>query len=201
MLKLYLTTCPDDFAGEYDDIEEMFKRGLSRLILKKRRGTADDYERWLLSLPMEYRERIWVWGTPDTAEQLDVRGCVAEAGSFMGEVPESWKRVNCIAFCRSLEQVKALPDWVAGALVGPLYQPFSALEPMNTLVSGACVLEDLSTKLSELGNRIPLILFGGIDQDNLQDVKKLPVSGVSLLGGIWNYADSINAFIKTSRLI
>lgn len=50
MLKLYLTTCPDDFAGEYDDIEEMFKRGLSRLILKKRRGTADDYEHGLVPL-------------------------------------------------------------------------------------------------------------------------------------------------------
>lgn len=201
MLKLYLTTCPDDFAGEYDDIEEMFKRGLTRLILRKRRGSADDYERWLLSLPMEYRDRIWVWGTPDTAEQLDVRGCVAEAATFTGEVPESWKRVNCIAFCRSLEQVKTLPDWVAGALVGPVFQPFSALEPVKTLADRAESLEKLAEEMSELGGRVPLIVFGGFDQDNLSEAKKLPVSGVSLLGGIWNYADSLNAFIKTSRFV
>lgn len=201
MLKLWLTTCPDDFAGEYDDIEEMFKRGLTRLILRKRRGSTDNYERWLLSLPMEYRDRIWVWGTPDTAEQLDVRGCVAEAGSFMGTVPESWKRVNCIALCRNLEQLKNLPDWVAGALVGPMFQPFSALEPMTALADTAEKMENLSKELSDLGGRIPVIVYGGYDQDNVSEVKKLPVQGVSILGGIWNYADSINAFIKTLRAI
>ena len=81
-MRLWLITCPDNFAAEYDDIEEMFRRGLTRLILDKRgrggksRATADDYERWLLSLPMDLRDRIWVRGTPDVAEQLDVRGCV-----------------------------------------------------------------------------------------------------------------------------
>ncbi|MCF0224750.1 MAG: hypothetical protein HUK20_10825 [Fibrobacter sp.] len=201
MQKLWLTTCPDDFAGEYDDIEEMFKRGLTRLILRKRRGTADDYERWLLSLPMEYRERIWVWGTPDTAERLDVRGCVAEAASLMGPVPESWMRVNCVAFCRSIEQVKALPAWVAGALLGPVYQPFSALEPVKALADTAEKMEYLTRELSCLGENIPIILYGGFDQDNISSIKKLPVRGVSVLGGVWNYADSVNALIKTLRAL
>ena len=103
-MRLWLTTSPDDFASEFDDIEQMFSRGLSRLILSKRgRGgspyaTENDYERWLMALPMECRDRIWVRGTPDLAERLDVRGCVTEASSLMGDVPESWKRVNCVAF-------------------------------------------------------------------------------------------------------
>ena len=93
-MRLWLTTSPDDFASEFDDIEQMFSRGLSRLILSKRgRGgspyaTENDYERWLMALPMDCRDRIWVRGTPDLAERLDVRGCVAEAGSLLGDVPE-----------------------------------------------------------------------------------------------------------------
>lgn len=203
MFRLWLTTCPDDFAGEYDDIEEMFKRGLTRLILHKRRCTADDYERWLLSLPMEYRDRIWVRGTPDLAEQLDVRGCVAEARSLMGEVPESWKRVNCVAFCRDLEQLNALPDWVAGALVGPIYQPQSALEPSSSL-GHELLVQALSDIKSSSKRSLPVIPFGGIDEENVKFFKELPkefgVSGISVLGGIWNYADSVNAFIKLNRL-
>lgn len=203
MFRLWLTTCPDNFAGEYDDIEEMFKRGLGRLILQKRRGSSDDYERWLLSLPMEYRDRIWVRGTPDLAEQLDVRGCVSEASSLMGEVPESWKRVNCVAYCRSLEQLKGLPTWVSGAMVGPIFQPQSALEPVNTIG-----FESLQAKLAEILNettsKIPLVLFGGIDEENVKLFKDLPkefgVSGISVIGGIWNYADSVNAFIKLNRV-
>ena len=206
-MRLWLTTSPDDFASEFDDIEQMFSRGLSRLILSKRgRGgspyaTESDYERWLMALPMECRDRIWVRGTPDLAERLDVRGCVAEAGSLMGDVPESWKRVNCVAFCRSLEQLENLPEWVAGALIGPVYQPQSVFEPVN--FHG---IEVVSNKLSELSGvdapRIPqVIAFGGIDHENLDEIKKLPIQGVSILGGVWNYADPVNAFIKLNRSI
>ena len=133
-MRLWLVTCPDNFAGEYDDIEEMFRRGLTRLILDKRgrggekRASFHDYERWLLSLPMDLRDRIWVRGTPDLAEQLDVRGCVCDAQSFMGEVPESWKRVNCIALCKNADDMGKLPDCVAGALLGPVFQPQSVYE-------------------------------------------------------------------------
>lgn len=195
-MRLWLITCPDNFAAEYDDIEEMFRRGLTRLILDKRgrggdsRATADDFERWLLSLPMDLRDRIWVRGTPDVAEQLDVRGCVCEAESFMGEVPESWKRVNCIAFCRSPEQIEKLPDWVAGALLGPIMQPQSSLE----------VVETLGTSLN-INAKIPVILWGGVDTDTVEEFKKMPTAGLACLGGIWNYADPVNAFIKLNRAV
>ena len=203
-MRLWVTTSPDDFASEFDDIEQMFSRGLTRLILSKRgRGgtpyaTESDYERWLMALPMECRDRIWVRGTPDLAERLDVRGCVAEAGSLLGEVPESWKRVNCVALCRDLEQLEKLPEWVAGALVGPIFQPQSVFEPVKSL--GSDVVSGALGAIS--ASKIPqVIAFGGIDHENLDEIKKLPVQGVSVLGGIWNYADPVNAFIKLSRVV
>ena len=195
-MRLWLITCPDNFASEYDDIEEMFRRGLTRLILDKRgrggnsRATFDDYERWLLSLPMEFRDRIWVRGTPDMAEQLDVRGCVCEAQSFMGEVPESWKRVNCIAICRNVEQVEKLPEWVAGALLGPIMQPLSAIEVVETMGN-----------LPKTEAKTPVILWGGVDTDTLDEFRKQSPAGVASLGGIWNYADPVNAFIKLNRAV
>lgn len=196
MLKLWLVTCPDDFSAEYEDVEEMFRRGLTRLILDKRRNSVDDYERWLLSLSEEYRERIWVRGTPDVAEHLDVRGCVCEARSVMGEVPESWKRVNCIALCRNPEEYLSLPDWVSGALMGPLYQPMSALEPVATL--DVSLLEKAA---SDRTGSMPIIAWGGVEPETLPEIRKHPVSGVACLGGIWNYADPINAFIKMQRAV
>ena len=195
-MRLWLITCPDNFAAEYDDIEEMFRRGLTRLILDKRgRGgnphaTPEDYERWLLSLPMDLRDRIWVRGTPDVAEQLDVRGCVCEAQSFMGEVPESWKRVNCVAYCKSVEEAESLPDWVAGALLGPIMQPQSALE----------IVETLGTSLN-INAKTSVILWGGVDSDTIEDFKKMSPAGVATLGGVWNYADPVNAFIKLNRVV
>lgn len=200
-MRLWLTTSPDDFASEFDDIEQMFSRGLSRLILQKRgRGgspyaTESDYERWLMALPMEFRDRIWVRGTPDMAERLEVRGCVCDAALLAQDVPERWKRVNCIAVCRNLEQLNSLPEWVAGALVGPVFQPQSIYEPVETL--GAQSISRIFENADE--NPPQVIAFGGIDHETLDEIKKLPVQGVSVLGGIWNYADPVNAFIKLSR--
>lgn len=209
-MRLWITTAPDDFSAEFDDIEQMFSRGLSRLILQKRSrtgapyATESEYERWLMALPMECRDRIWVRGTPDLAERLDVRGCVAEATSLLGDVPESWKRVNCIAFCRNLNQLELLPEWVAGALVGPVFQPQSVYEPVQVL-GVETVADKLTSSASEQGTsafKIPqVIAFGGVDHETLDEIKKLPVQGVSVLGGIWNYADPVNAFIKLSRAI
>ena len=206
-MRFWLVTSPDNFAAEFDDIEEMFRRGLTRLILDKRgrggnaRATFNEYERWLLSLPMDLRDRIWVRGTPDLAEQLDVRGSVCDAQSFMGEVPESWKRVNCIALCKNADDMGKLPDWVAGALLGPVFQPQSVYEKVETL-GPAMILEKLNELQSTQNLKIPqVIAFGGIDHENLDEIKKLPIQGVSVLGGVWNYADPVNAFIKLNRAV
>ena len=216
-MRLWLSTCLDDFSSEFDDIEEMFKRGLTRLILQKRvPGSAQDvsgdairyateaqYERWLMALPMEFRDRIWVRGTPDMAERLEVRGCVCDAALLAQDVPERWKRVNCIAVCCNLEQLKKMPEWVAGALVGPVFQPQSVYEPIETL-GIACITDklaahDTASEMPELNIPPQVIAFGGIDHENLDDIKKLPLQGISVLGGIWNYADPVNAFIKLGR--
>ena len=225
-MRLWLSTCLDNFASEFDDIEEMFKRGLSRLILQKRsqimtRNSDDgkicfaaesEYDRWLMALPMEYRDRIWVRGTPDMAERLEVRGCVCDAALLAQDVPERWKRVNCIAVCRNLEQLNSLPEWVAGALVGPVFQPQSVFEPVETL-GIACIADKLAAQdttgdeyqgcAHDTPRKMPevpqVIAFGGIDHENLDDIKKLPLQGISVLGGIWNYADPVNAFIKLGR--
>ncbi len=216
-MRLWLSTCLDDFSSEFDDIEEMFKRGLTRLILQKRvPGAAQDlaggalryateaqYERWLMALPMEFRDRIWVRGTPDMAERLEVRGCVCDAALLAQDVPERWKRVNCVAVCRNLEQLNSLPEWVAGALVGPVFQPQSIYEPVETL-GIACIVDklaaqDMAGDQPEINIPPQVIAFGGIDHENLDDIKKLPLQGISVLGGIWNYADPVNAFIKLGR--
>ena len=216
-MRPWLSTCLGDFSSEFDDIEEMFKRGLTRLILQKRvpgsaqavaggavrYATEAQYERWLMALPIEFRDRIWVRGTPDMAERLEVRGCVCDAALLAQDVPERWKRVNCIAVCRNLEQLKKMPEWVAGALGGPVFQPQSVYEPVETL-GIACITDKLAahdTACDQPEINIPpqVIAFGGIDHENLDDIKKLPLQGISVLGGIWNYADPVNAFIKLGR--
>lgn len=201
MLHLWLITAPDDFSAEFDDIEQMFSRGLSRLILQKRGrngapyASESEYERWLLGLPMECRDRIWVRGTPDMAERLEVRGCLCDTGRLAGDIPPSWYRINTVAACKSVEEITKLPPWVAGALLGPVFQPAFAVEPVS------CVdLSRLETDREGFNpSNIPLILSGGLDEETLSSVRPFDPAGIAVLGGVWNYADPVNAFIKLNR--
>ena len=203
MVQLWLITAPDDFSAEFDDIEQMFSRGLSRLILQKRGrncapyASESEYERWLLGLPMECRDRIWVRGTPDMAERLEVRGCLCDSPRLMGEISPSWYRVDTVARCNASEEIAKLPPWVSGALIGPVFQPMSAFEPVP------CIdLSGLKTDENSLNPaKIPLILSGGLDPDNLESIRHIAPAGIATLGGIWNYADPINAFIKMKRAV
>ena len=203
MVQLWLITAPDDFSAEFDDIEEMFRRGLTRLILQKRgrmgtpNATEAEYERWLLGLPMEYRDRIWVSGTPDLAQRLEVRGCLCDSSRLMGEIPPSWYRIDTVARCNAPEEMAKLPPWVSGALIGPVFQPMSVFEPVS------CI-ELSSLNFSESGlnpAKIPLILSGGLEPENLDAIRDIAPAGIATLGGIWNYADPINAFIKMKRAV
>lgn len=203
MVQLWLITAPDDFSAEFDDIEEMFRRGLTRLILQKRgrmgtpNATEADYERWLLGLPMEFRDRIWVSGTPDLAQRLEVRGCLCDSNRLMGEIPPSWYRIDTVARCSTPEEMAKLPPWVSGALIGPVFQPMSAFEPVS------CIdLSSLKSSENSLNpTKIPLILSGGLEPENLGSIRDIALAGVATLGGIWNYADPINAFIKMKRAV
>ena len=200
-MRLWVCTSPDDFSAEFDDIEQMFSRGLSRLVLQKRgrNGAAQaseaEYERWLLGLPMECRDRIWVSGTPDLAQRLEVRGCLCDSSRLMGEIPPSWYRIDTVARCNSPEEIAELPPWVSGALIGPVFQPMSVFEPVS------CV--DLSRLESDREgfnpSNIPLILSGGLDEETLPSVRPFDPAGIAVLGGVWNYADPVNAFIKLNR--
>ena len=203
MVQLWLITAPDDFSAEFDDIEEMFRRGLTRLILQKRgrmgtpNATEADYERWLLGLPMEFRDRIWVSGTPDLAQRLEVRGCLCDSNRLMGEIPPSWYRIDTVARCSTPEEMAKLPPWVSGALIGPVFQPMSAFEPVS------CIdLSSLKSSENSLNpTKLPLILSGGLEPENLGSIRDIALAGVATLGGIWNYADPINAFIKMKRAV
>ena len=87
-----------------------------------------------------------------------------------------------------------LPEWVSGAVFGPFFQPLSALDVVKTLPLD--YLKDVQEPA-----RVPIIAWGGVEPETIPEIKKMPVSGVAVLGGIWNYADPINAFIKMQRAL
>lgn len=191
-MRILVATSPDDFASEFDDIELMFSLGLDGLLLKKRLfntvAEARFYERWLMALPFKLRKKIWVQCAPDIAENLGVFGCVASISAislFNGNV-------NCIAYptCSellSLNSIAFIKNKLNAIMIGPVFQPLSAVAPVKTL--GVDFIKKLKCD-------VPVIAFGGVDFESAQEFCNLPINGVVSLGGVWNYANPVEAFVK-----
>lgn len=193
-MRIFVATSPDDFASEFDDIELMFSLGLDGLILKKRLfdTVAEErfYERWLMALPFKLREKIWVQCAPDIAENLSVCGCVASVSAislFNGNI-------NCIAYTTcsellSLNSISAIKNKLNAIMIGPVFQPLSAIAPVKIL--GVDFIKKILVKCD-----VPVIAFGGVDFESAQEFCNLPINGVVSLGGVWNYANPVEAFVK-----
>ena len=97
--------------------------------------------------------------------------------------------------CKSVDEIAKLPPWVGGALLGPVLKPAFAVEPVS------CVdLSQLETDREGVNpSKVPLILSGGLDEETLPSVRPFDPAGIAVLGGVWNYADPVNAFIKLNR--
>ncbi|HHX16005.1 MAG TPA: thiamine phosphate synthase [Fibrobacter sp.] len=193
---LVVITSPEDFADEHVLIERMFQQGLSKLHVRKPGRSKQGLDYWLLGLGLEYRSRCILHSDLNTALDLEVGGFHANASFFANPIstpkPPSF---SYSASCHSLKEIEDLPPEVDYTFLSPIYDSISK-EGYHSAFSNKelKVFFDLHREKT-----LSLVYaLGGIDKDNLEEVKELGFSGAALLGGIWNYADPLNAWIKAS---
>lgn len=196
---LVVITSPEDFADEHVLIERMFQQGLSKLHVRKPGHSKQGLDYWLLGLGLEYRSRCVLHGDLNTALYLEVGGFHANPSFFANPIstpkPPSF---SYSASCHSLKEIEDLPSSIDYAFLSPIYDSISKVGYQSAFSAGE--LKAFFGASRE--KKLPLVYaLGGIDNDNLEEVKELGFSGAALLGGIWNYADPLNAWNKAiSRL-
>ena len=180
-MKLILITPPTYFVEEDKIITALFEEGLDILHLRKP-DTAPMYAERLLSLiPEQYHKRIVVHGHFYLKDEYRLRGI--HLNHRNPNLPDNYKgHVSCS--CHSLEEVKERKRDCDYVFLSPVFDSISKLDYHTNFTP-----EEIrkAHKAGIIDKKV--IALGGIDEDNIRQVKDYGFGGAAILGALWDKFD------------
>ncbi|MBQ8520258.1 MAG: thiamine phosphate synthase [Bacteroides sp.] len=183
-MKLILITPPTYFVEEDKIITALFEEGLDILHLRKP-DTAPMYaERLLTLIPETYHKRIVVHDHFYLKEEFGLKGI--HLSHRNPEAPEGYKG-HISRSCHSLEEVKEHKRMCDYVFMSPVFDSISKLN-YNSAYTDKELMQ--ARKAGIIDKKV--IALGGIDLDNISEVKDYGFGGAAILGALWNKFDLRN---------
>lgn|SRR5690554_380653 len=192
---LVLLTSPVNFADEHVLIERIFESGLKRLHLRKPGFSVEKLDTWLLGLDISYRKRCVLHGDLETALALEVGGVHSSPQFATNLTKASLENLDLSVSCHSFEEIKALPTFVDYAFLSPIFDSISKVNYKAAFTKTQ--IQEFFTNRDSTQPRI--YALGGIDIDTIEEAKKCGFDSAAVLGGVWNYANPMRAWLQLSQ--
>lgn len=180
-MKVILITTPTYFVEEDKIITSLFEEGLDILHLRKP-DTAPVYaERLLTLIPEKYHKKIVVHGHFYLKEEYKLKGI--HLNHRNPEAPNNYSgHLSCS--CHSLEEVQAKKSQFDYVFLSPVFDSIS-----KTNYNAAYTAEEIRAAVKQgiIDKRV--IALGGIDENNILQVKDYGFGGAAILGTVWNQFD------------
>ena len=179
-MKLILITTPTYFVEEDKIITALFEEGLDTLHLRKPDTAPMFAERLLTLIPEQYHKRIVVHGHFYLKDEYKLKGIHLNGRN--PNPPENYKgHISCS--CHSLDEVKERKQTCDYVFLSPV---FNSISKMN--YNSAYTAEELraADKAGIIDKKV--IALGGIDVDNILEVKDFGFGGAGLASTIDDYA-------------
>lgn len=201
-MKLIVITTPTYFVEEDKIITTLFDEGLDILHLRKP-NTAPVYaERLLTLIPEKYRKRIVVHGHFYLKEEYKLKGI--HLNSRNPVAPENYSGHISVS-CHTLEEVQEKKPKSDYVFLSPIFDSIS-----KEGYHAAFTPEQIRTAAKSGIIDKHVIALGGIDENNILQVKDYGFGGAAVLGGLWskfnpdfdyNYKNLIDYFRKLKKLV
>lgn len=201
-MKLLLMSTPYFFVEEHQILTALFDEGLEILHLRKPNTEPVYSERLLSLLPEQYRKRIVVHDHFYLKSEYRLRGIHLNKRNT--ELPAGYKgHLSCS--CHTAEEVVARKKLCDYVILSPIFDSISK-EGYSSQFSPA-TLQELTRK-KVIDSKV--MAMGGVDLENIGQLKDYGFGGAFLLGAIWNrfnmhttqdFKDLINHFRRIRKAI
>ena len=181
-MKLILITSPTYFVEEDKIITALFEEGLDILHLRKP-DTAPIYaERLLTLIPEQYHKRIVVHENFYLKDEYKLKGI--HLNNRNPKSPTDYKG-HTSRSCHSLEEVKEHKKNYDYVFFSPVFDSISKKDYHANYTP-----EEIrkAHKAGIIDKRV--IALGGIDIDNIRQVKEYGFGGAAVMGALWNRFDT-----------
>ena len=200
-MKLILITPPTYFVEENKIITDLFEEGLDILHLRKPDTAPMFAERLLTLIPEHYHKRIVVHGHFYLKEEYRLKGI--HLNSRNPNLPDGYKgHISCS--CHSLEEVKSRKKQCDYVFLSPV---FDSISKKNYHANYTPEEIRKAHKAGIIDKKV--IALGGIDIDNITEVKNYGFGGAAIMGALWarfdarsdrDYKQLIERFKKLKKL-
>ena len=201
-MKLILISSPTYFVEEDKIITTLFEEGLDILHLRKP-DTAPIYaERLLTLIPEQYHKRIVVHGHFYLKEEFKLKGI--HLNHRNPNLPNNYKG-HVSRSCHSLEEIKEHKRDCDYMFLSPV---FDSISKQNYHANYTPEEIRQAHKDGIIDKKV--IALGGIDIDNIREVKSHGFGGAAIMGALWSRFDTcldkdfdkvIEHFKKLKKLI
>ncbi len=200
-MKLILITSPTYFIEEDKIITDLFEVGLDILHLRKPNTAPLFAERLLSLIPEQYHKRIVVHEHFYLKDEYRLKGVHLNSRNPL--LPENYKG-HVSRSCHSLEEIKEHKRNCDYLFLSPV---FDSISKKDYLANYTAEEIKKAHKAGIIDQKV--IALGGIDTDNLRQVKDYGFGGAAILGTIWNkfdpccdcdYSQLIEHFKKLKKL-
>ena len=181
-MKLILITPPTYFVEEDKIITALFEEGLDILHLRKPDTAPMFAERLLTLIPEQYHKRIVVHGHFYLKDEFNLKGI--NLNHRNPNLPENYKG-HISRSCHSLEEIKEYKRQCDYMLLSPVFDSISK----NDYHANYTPEEIRKAHKAGIIDK-KVIALGGIDIDNIRQVKDYGFGGAAIMGALWNRFDT-----------
>jgi thiamine-phosphate pyrophosphorylase len=181
-MKLILITPPTCFVEEDKIITVLFEEGLDILHLRKPDSAPMYAERLLTLIPEQYHKRIVVHENFYLKDEYKLKGIHLNGRN--PHLPNNYKG-HVSYSCHTLEEVKEQKRNCDYVFLSPVFDSISKLNYHSNYTP-----EEIrkAHKAGIIDKKV--IALGGIDEDNIRQVKDYGFGGAAILGALWNRFDT-----------
>ena len=178
-MKLFLLTRREFFVEEDKILSALFDEGLDMLHIRKPGAEPVFAERLLTLLHEDCRNRIMVHEHFYLKEEFDLRGVHISPDSE--PLPPTFRGLRS-ASCHSLQELQEKRNQFDYVFLSPVRDSIS-----NANHKAAFTPDELreAAKSGLINKRV--IACGGIDVDNIREMRDYGFGGVCILGSLWQY--------------
>ena len=170
------------FVEEDKIITALFEEGLDVLHLRKPETPAMYSERLLTLIPDKYHRRIVTHEHFYLKEEFNLMGIHLNARNPK-EPHDYYGHISCS--CHSVEEVKNRKHFYDYVFMSPIYDSISKVNYYSTYTA-----EELREAQRAKIIDSKVMALGGINEDNLLEIKDFGFGGAVVLGDLWNRFDA-----------
>lgn len=174
---------------------ELFESGLELYHLRKPRWGLERTRTWLKSIPKKFRHRIVLHQFPELVKEFALGGFHIQANEA---IPESVPREKISVQCQDYADVEKFGKKFRRIMLGPVFpkEGRDLTVPARTLQEYAAIV----AYHRKQGGTTKIFAFGGVEEGNVKQCKKMAFDGIAVVGAIWDEGKNpVPAFKKLSK--